>query len=272
MVPHALRLSVAALILPALLAGTARAADGPGFSLAAELRALYFNGYCDGLPAAEVDCAKKPTACFLTRSDGTRFAPAPIFQAAYLFQPLNAFYAFGGPAEQSGHPALDEDRWDPLGRLSGLATPLADDDHNVLRLSSEQLAWLLERFMPRPGEVFCGARAEQIYTSLFKPVATTFADAYLFLHGTKAFVGFDRDAFLEGRYAEPAGRYEKLCRRFTGRITDDGKSQVRRMACDFWMRRAYIGQAEVLGQALADALAPFDARLAKRLNAALPKR
>ena len=260
------------VLLLSLLAPLAAPAAhaGEGATLTSELRSLFFDAICNAIPAADVDCAKKPTACFLEKN-GARFAPRTGWDYAYPFLPVMALYQLEQPAQRTGRAARGDGVWDPVGQLSGLFGPGLERDQGVMHLGSEQITWLLAQVAPRPEDELCGAPAWRFYATLIKPLATTLADAYVFLQQKKALEDLDRAALVNERH-NPDGRYEKLCGAFAGRTQDESEQYVRRYACEFWLRRAFVDQVEPIARAFATAVKPFDASLAKRVERATPKR
>lgn len=61
-----------------------------------------------------------------------------------------------------------------------------------------------------------------------------------------------------------------MCASLVGKRAD-AEAYFKKFACGFWLRRAYIGQLEPIADAWATALARFDAPLAKRVRAAVPR-
>ncbi|TNF22459.1 MAG: hypothetical protein EP329_28560 [Deltaproteobacteria bacterium] len=263
------RLLAVSLLVP-LAAPAAQAA--PGQTITSELRSLFFNGICDSIAKDDaVDCAKKPTACFLKDSEGRSFAPRTGFDYAWPFYPQSAYYALNNPAQRSGHPAPPAGAWDPLGQLSGIYFPRdVEADQHVLRVSSEQVTWFLAQIAPRPGDEICGAPAWRVYATLVKPLAHTLGDAYVYLQKKRALDNLDRKALVAER-GDPAGRYEKLCGGWASEKRDESEQYARKQACEFWLRRAFVGQVKTIADAFATAVEPFDAGLAKKVRRATPK-
>jgi|GEM_PF-3105010 len=248
------------LAAPAALAGSGR-------PLTSELRSLFFNGVCDSIPKdPAVDCDKKPTACFLTDSAGREFAPRKGFDYAWPFLPQSLYYAMHGPAQKTDNPAPPSG-WDPLAQLSGILFPKAEADQGVLHPSPAQITWVLAQLAPSPGDEICGAPAWRIYSTLIDPLAETFADAFVYLQKQRALDKLDRSALVAER-GDPNGRYEKLCGTFANRKRAEGERYVRKYACEFWLRRAYVDQVGPVADAFATAVGPFDATLAKRIRKA----
>ncbi|MEZ4265346.1 MAG: hypothetical protein R3F39_03120 [Myxococcota bacterium] len=257
-----------ALLLTFHAPAPALAADAGGTPLSAALRAAVYSGLCDALHAAEVDCAAAPAKCFLTRADGTAFAPDWNW-FTNLAWPSGVYAALQTPAEQSGNP--EPDGWDPLTQASGLPAPPNDDnDLGVRKLSAAQIAWVLEYLAPRPGDTLCGAPAERLYAELAKRPTDVYAQAYLHLATRGAFKGFDKEAYLAQMY-DPKGKYTKMCAAFIGKHADPQVTVFRKQACRFWLRREFVGQRDPIVRGFAEALGRFDAKLAKRLLAAADK-
>lgn len=259
------RLFAVSLLIP-LAAPAAHAA--PARTLSSELRSLFFNGICDAISKDDVDCQKRPTACFLKDSRGRAFAPRTGFDHAWPFYPQSAYYALHNPAQRSGNPPPPAGTMDPLGQLSGIYFPhdVAADQH-VIHLSNEQITWFLAQIAPRPGDEICGAPAWRVYATLVKKLAHTLGDAYVFLQDKRALANLDKQALVAER-GDPNGRYEKLCGGWAERKRDESERYARKQACEFWLRRAFVKQAEPIASAFATAVEPFDASLAKTLRRA----
>lgn len=264
-VPAASFLAAFSFVTVAAVA-TAATSEG-GNALTEQVKALAWKHAC-ALPDAdyEVDCAanKDPALCRFTRPDGTAFQPkAQSYTRSYFVPRIAAYNLLQPVVEEAGlkpqevaEGQLPGD--EQFASLAGISVTERWDWQKPIEVREEALAWVERELLPAPDQAMCGQTAQAVYDAAFQPLARASATAYAHLSRTGALKKVSLEA-LTNQTNQQKGKLWTMCERFgKAQARKGGDPSVWQDECRFWLRRAAVGQHELVARALGTVLARYD--------------